>query len=75
VVVTRALLYGEKELMSKVPSWRCVTGIERGASSAVKTVENVVKAVFKSDSGRWKEGERADMMDGVSNNTDGLLGC
>lgn len=64
------MLCGEKEETSKVPSWRCFTGIPRGSSSDVSVCANVVSAVVIRDSGRWKEGEREDIMLGVRRRTD-----
>lgn len=61
-----------KALVSKVPSWRCVTGMLRGESSAVRTVERDVKAEFISASGAWKAGEREDIIEGVRRRIEGL---
>lgn len=63
---------GRKEDTSKVPRWRCVTGISRGVSSAVRTDERDVRAELMRDSGAWKAGLSEDMMEGVRNTTDGL---
>lgn len=44
----------------------------RGDSSEVRTSLKDVKALFIIDSGRWKEGEREEIMPGVRRRTDGL---
>jgi hypothetical protein len=67
------LLCGRKALKSKVPSWRCVTGIERGASSAERTSVKASRAETMLDSGRWKAGWREEMMFGVRTKTEGFL--
>lgn len=72
MVGTRALC-GENEERSKEPSWRCVTGISRGVSSEVRVWVNVVRAVVIRDSGRWKEGEREEIMLGVRRRMEGLV--
>lgn len=61
-----------KALRSKVPSWRCVTGILRGEISAVRTVERDVRAELMRASGAWKAGEREVIMEGVSRRIEGL---
>lgn len=66
------MLCGEKEETSKEPSWRCITGMLRGRSSEVRVWVKVVRAVVIRDSGRWKEGEREDIMLGVRRRTEGL---
>ena len=54
-----------KALRSKVPSWRCVTGILRGEISAVR-------AELMRASGAWKAGEREVIMEGVRRRMEGL---
>lgn len=63
-----------KEPKSKFPSCRCVTGMERGASSAERTLVKDVRAAMMLDSGAWKAGERAGIIEGVRTRTLGL-GC
>lgn len=60
--------------MSKVPSWRCVTGIPRGCSSEERTVVKDERAETMADSGRWKAGFRLEIMEGVRTRTEGLVG-
>jgi len=67
------LLWGEKDERSKVPSWRCVTGISRGASSEDNTLVKAVSAETQADSGRWKAGFKLDIIDGVRTRTEGLV--
>ena len=62
-----------KALRSKVPSWRCVTGILRGEISAVRTVERDVRAELMRASGAWKAGEREVIMEGVRRRMEGLV--
>ena len=64
--------WGVKALRSKVPSWRCVTGILRGEISAVRTVERDVRAELMRASGAWKAGEREVIMEGVRRRMEGL---
>jgi hypothetical protein len=45
-------LWGQNAERSKVPSWMCVTGIESGASSAVRTDVKDVNADTMLLSGR-----------------------
>jgi hypothetical protein len=63
---------GEKEERSKVPSWRCDTGMERGASSEVRVCVKDDRAAVIADSGRWKAGVREGIIVGVKTSTDGL---
>jgi hypothetical protein len=65
-------LCGEKELKSNVPSWRWLTGISSGASSACKTSVKLESAETREDSGRWKAGRRLEIMEGVRMRTEGL---
>lgn len=65
-------LCGEKELKSKLPNCKWLTGISSGASSACKTVVNDCKAATILDSGKWKAGFRLGIMEGVSTRTEGL---
>lgn len=64
-----------KDERSKVPSWRCVTGILRGASSALNTEEREVRAEFIRDSGAWKAGFKEDIIEGVRRRIEGLRGA
>lgn len=64
---------GAKDEKSKVPSWRCVTGMFRGESSAVRVCVNEVSAAVMEDSGRWKAGFRLGIMFGVRTRTEGLV--
>jgi hypothetical protein len=59
-------------VVSKVPSFRCVTGIERGRSSDVRTEVNEESAETMLDSARWKAGLRLEIMEGVRTKTEGL---
>ncbi len=61
-----------KEVKSKVPSCKWVTGSERGESSDCRTDVKDVKAEVMVDSERWKAGERLDIMEGVKRRIDGL---
>ncbi len=63
-----------KELRSKVPSCKCVTGILRGASSARRTEERDVRAELMRDSGAWKAGFREDIIEGERRRMEGLRG-
>jgi len=56
---------------SKVPSWRCWTGMERGASSDLKTAAKPVRAGTRADSTEWKAGERLGIIEGVRMRTEG----
>lgn len=49
-----------------------MTGMLRGESSEVRTEVKDVRALFIIDSGRWKEGEREEIMLGVKSRTEGL---
>jgi len=66
------LLCGEKDERSKVPSWRCVTGMSRGASSEDRTLVKEVSADTQADSRRWKAGLKLEIIDGVRTRTEGL---
>lgn len=50
---------------SNVPRWICVTGRERGASSARRTEVNAERPDMTADSGAWKAGVREGIMLGV----------
>lgn len=67
------MLCGEKALKSNVPNCICITGISSGANSAVKTSVKLDSAAMIEDSGRWKAGRRAGIMDGVRTRTEGLV--
>lgn len=49
-----------------------MTGMSKGESSEVRTEVKDVRALFIIDSGRWKEGEREEIMLGVRRRTEGL---
>ena len=66
------MLCGEKALVSKVPSWRCVTGISNGANSALNTFVALASAEIIADSGRWNAGDKLDIILGVKKRTDGF---
>lgn len=57
-----------------MPSWRWVTGISSGESSAETTLMEEVRAATILLSGRWKAGLRLEIMFGVRTRTDGLGG-
>lgn len=45
--------------------------MERGASSAIRTLVNAFRAAMRVDSGAWKAGLREGIMDGVRTRTQG----
>jgi hypothetical protein len=63
---------GEKALVSNVPNWRWVTGMERGESSDERTEVKAFRAETERDSGRWKAGFRLEIMLGVKTRIDGF---
>jgi hypothetical protein len=67
-------LCGEKTEVSKLPSWRWVTGMPMGDSSEVRTEVKEDRAATMLDSGAWKGGDRLEMMQGVRTRTDGFGG-
>lgn len=58
---------------SNVPSWKCVTGIWRGLSSAAKTSVNAASAEHTVASGAWNGGLMEGIIDGVKTMTFGDL--
>lgn len=66
------MLCGEKALKSNVPSWRCVTGIFKGASSEDRVVVKLFSAEVMRDSGAWNAGWRELIIEGVRTRTEGF---
>jgi hypothetical protein len=60
------------ELRSKEPSCTCVTGMFSGASSAERTAVKELSPATIVDSGMWKAGLRAGIMEGVRTKTEGF---
>lgn len=58
--------------MSKVPSWRCVTGTPTGESSEDRTDVKDDRAETMLASGAWKAGDMLEIIVGVRTRTDGF---